>query len=114
RGLEVPDEAAQETVRWQCMFTTHTPVPAGHDRFPKKLLQEVLGKRRVRMLEALRCFEEDMLNMTHLALALSRYVNGVAMRHREVSTVMFPGYSVQAITNGVHAATWAAPSFQRL
>jgi starch phosphorylase len=52
--------------------------------------------------------------MTHLALDLSRYVNGVAMRHRAVSTMMFPGYSVQAITNGVHATTWTAPSFQRL
>ena len=114
RGLDVPDEAAEESVRWQCMFTTHTPVPAGHDRFSRALLLEVLGSRRLRILEALDCFEEDMLNMTHLALSLSRYVNGVAMRHREVSTAMFPNYSVQSITNGVHAATWASPSFQRL
>jgi len=57
---------------------------------------------------------EGMLNMTYLALHLTRFVNGVAMRHRDVSRGMFPGYPINSITNGVHAATWAGPEFAAL
>ena len=53
-------------------------------------------------------------NMTDLAIHFSRYVNGVAMRHGEVSQHMFPQFPIHAITNGVHAATWASPQFQEL
>jgi starch phosphorylase len=56
----------------------------------------------------------DALNMTELALIASRFVNGVAMRHGEVSRGMFPDYPIRSITNGVHAATWAAPTFRDL
>jgi starch phosphorylase len=56
----------------------------------------------------------NMLNMTDLAIHFSRYVNGVAMRHGEVSQHMFPQFPIHAITNGVHAATWASPQFQDL
>ena len=52
--------------------------------------------------------------MTHLALRLSRFVNGVAMRHREVSRGMFPEFPIDSITNGVHAVTWTAPPFAEL
>jgi starch phosphorylase len=52
--------------------------------------------------------------MTHLALRMSRYVNGVAMRHREISQGMFPDYPIDSITNGVHATTWTAAPFQEL
>jgi len=54
------------------------------------------------------------LNMTNLALHFSRYVNGVAMRHGEVSQDMFPQFPIHAITNGVHSSTWACPSFEAL
>ena len=57
---------------------------------------------------------EQRLNMTQLALRGSRYINGVAMKHGEVSHSMFPGYPIHSITNGVHAVTWTAPSFQKL
>jgi glycogen phosphorylase len=53
-----------------------------------------------------------MLNMTHIALRFARYVNGVAMPHGKVSREMFPDYAIDAITNGVPAATWTAPAFQ--
>ena len=56
---------------------------------------------------------QDELNMTRLALNLSRYVNGVAKRHGEVSREMFPGYSIESITNGVHSWTWTADSFEK-
>ena len=52
--------------------------------------------------------------MTYLALRFSGYVNGVAMRHGEVSRGMFPAYDISAITNGVHAMTWTSPAFCEL
>ena len=52
--------------------------------------------------------------MTHLVLSLSRFVNGVAMKHREVSQGMFPSFPIDSITNGVHAATWTAPAFAKV
>jgi starch phosphorylase len=109
-----PDESRIEAVRQSCVFTTHTPVPAGHDQFPRDLALEVLGRRRVDTLEASGCLLNGTLNMTYLGLRLSRYINGVSMKHGEVSLDMFPGYPVQAITNGVHATTWTAPPFARL
>jgi starch phosphorylase len=52
--------------------------------------------------------------MTRLALFFSHYVNGVAKKHGEVSRMMFPGYSIDSITNGVHSVTWVCEPFQRL
>lgn len=108
---EVPPDVI-EKVREQCIFTTHTPVPAGHDQFPAELAHRVLGKRRCDLIEA--CQHQGALNMTLLALRGSRYVNGVAMRHGEVSHSLYPGYPIHSITNGVHAVTWTAPPFQNL
>ncbi len=107
-------EADLERVRRRCIFTTHTPVPAGHDRFDADEYKSVLGAERAQLLVDARCIEDDTLNMTHLALRLSRYVNGVAMRHREISQGMFPDYPIDSITNGVHALTWTAEPFKQL
>ncbi|HTU51654.1 MAG TPA: alpha-glucan family phosphorylase [Acidobacteriaceae bacterium] len=103
-----------DAVRSKCVFTTHTPVPAGHDRFSLDQARQVLGEERTEALEKFGCCHDGMLNMTYVALRFSRYVNGVAMQHGRVSRDMFPEYSVQAITNGVHAATWIQPSLQAL
>ncbi len=108
---DVPPDVI-ERVREQCVFTTHTPVPAGHDQFPADLAHRVLGSRRCDLVQA--CQHQGALNMTLLALRGSRFVNGVAMRHGEVSHSLYPGYPIHSITNGVHAVTWAAPSFQNL
>ena len=100
-------------VRALCNFTTHTPVDAGHDKFPYDLVARVLGdftdSTMLRQLAG-----PDHLNMTCLALNLSEYVNGVAKRHAETSRRMFPGYRVRSITNGVHPYTWASAPFCRL
>ena len=101
-----------DAVREQCVFTTHTPVPAGHDQFPPELAHRVLGDRRCAWLKA--CGHNHSLNMTQLALRGSRFVNGVAMKHGEVSHSLYPGYPIHSITNGVHAVTWAAPPFHTL
>ncbi|HEY3150850.1 MAG TPA: alpha-glucan family phosphorylase [Candidatus Binatia bacterium] len=103
-------EIEVESVRRQCVFTTHTPVPAGHDRFPSDLVYHVLGKTRATALAQLQLMDGS-LNMTELALRFSGFVNGVSMRHGEVSRAMFPNYRISAITNGVHATTWTSAPF---
>ena len=113
KGFEL-DEADLEAVRRRSVFTTHTPVPAGHDKFPIDMVRKVLGDGAVGLLEKADATESGMLNMTHLALRLSRFVNGVAMKHREVSQGMFPSYPINSVTNGVHAGTWTSPPFQAL
>jgi len=103
-----------EKVRERCVFTTHTPVPAGHDKFPADHAWKVIGERNdFFALEGV-LYEGNILNMTHLALNLSRYVNGVASIHGEVSRLMFAGYHIDAITNGVHAAMWTSGPFKEL
>ena len=100
-------ESEIEAVRQHCVFTTHTPVPAGHDRFQTDLVYQVLGDRRANKLAQLQLLNGS-LNMTELALRLSGFVNAVSMRHAEVSRSMFPDYNIAAITNGVHASLWTA------
>lgn len=100
-------------VRESCVFTTHTPVEAGHDRFDYGLVERLLGP--FIDLGVLRELGgSDVLNMSRLALNLSSYVNGVAERHQETAARMFPGYPIRAITNGVHPATWVHPAVARL
>lgn len=114
RPLLSANEDDLGAVRHKCVFTTHTPVPAGHDQFPLDLVQSVLGAEQTKALEQIGACLGTVLNMTHLALHASRYINGVAMRHGEVSRTMFPQYPIRAITNGVHAVTWTSAPFQRL
>ncbi|MBK5966227.1 alpha-glucan phosphorylase [Thiocystis minor] len=102
-----------EEVRRHCVFTTHTPVPAGHDRFPTELINQVLGREETAAMKDVLLWD-DYLNMTYLALNLSYYVNGVAKKHAEVLRQMFAQYRIDAITNGVHAVTWTSPAFQAL
>jgi starch phosphorylase len=102
-----------EAVHEHCVFTTHTPVPAGHDQFPVEMVRNVLGPHPVLGMKTVYCCE-DAFNMTYLALNLSHYVNGVAKKHGEVSRHMFAHYQIDSITNGVHAATWTSPSFAAL
>jgi len=100
-------------VRDLCVFTTHTPVEAGHDKFPYPLVKQVLGE--LIPFDVLKDLAgKDSLNMTLLALSLSKYVNGVAKKHGEVSQHMFPGYHIHAITNGVHTFTWTCDEMAKL
>ncbi len=125
-----------QKVRQKCLFTTHTPVPAGHDTFPMEMIGRVFRERQDFLdpadpvsAELLKdVLQEDApvatlgdavragthLNMTFLALLLSGYVNGVAKVHGETSRAMFSDLRIEAITNGVHAATWVSPPFQQL
>jgi starch phosphorylase len=102
-----------ELVREKCVFTTHTPVAAGHDQFDLSFAKPMLGDMLSNSILEEVTFE-NRLNMTRLALFFSHYVNGVAKKHGEVSRMMFPGYSIDSITNGVHTQTWVSEPFQRL
>ncbi len=127
-----------EAVHDMCIFTTHTPVPAGHDQFPVELLDQVLGINSEHYVDFRDASAVDMiqrilqtdahlaahvrdlvrpgvrLNMTYLALNMSGYVNGVAKKHGEITRNMFSGYEIDAITNGVHVARWASADMQAL
>ena len=126
------DEASQRVAR-EVVFTTHTPVPAGHDRFNSGLMEEHLGPLR----DALGLSHEGLMAlgrenpghyhedfcMTVLGLKLSRRANAVSSLHGEVSRAMwtglFPGKSAESvpighITNGVHVPSWLAPQMFRL
>ncbi len=99
-------------VRRRCVFTTHTPVPAGHDKFPAEMVKRAFPDfpfGEPNLLDA-----EGKVNMTLLALHFSEYVNGVAKKHGEVSREMFPGYPIHSITNGIHSATWVSPAMEKL
>ena len=96
-----------------CVFTTHTPVEAGHDRFSYDLVGRIATD--LLPIEALKVFGgPETLNMTQVALHLTGYVNGVAQRHAITAREMFPGFDVRAVTNGVHVGTWAHPAFAAL
>lgn len=100
-------------VRRRCVFTTHTPVPAGHDQFEYDLVLHTMGD--LLPLEVLQMLGgQDRLNMTLLGFNMSTYINGVAKRHGEVSQQMFPAHAIDSITNGVHSGTWTCESFQLL
>lgn len=122
---------AKEVVRASTIFTTHTPVPAGHDSFHVDLFKYymggfaskiglswdefmMLGKARV---------NEDHFNMSYLACNMSQGINGVSMLHGDVSKVvlkdLYPGYleeelEIGYVTNGVHYSTWTAPEWKEI
>jgi glycogen phosphorylase/synthase len=121
---------ALESVRASTLFTTHTPVPAGHDAFDEDLLRKYISHYHSRLnitwdeLMALGRCEGDAdrkFNMSYLATRMSQEVNGVSKLHGEVSQGMFnklwPGYLKEElfigyVTNGVHHPTWTAPEWR--
>lgn len=102
-----------EYVRERCVFTTHTPVAAGHDHFDIPLVRRLLGDYIPNFLLT-RSLNNGELSMTLLGLNLSRFINGVAKRHTEITREMFPQYSIDSITNGIHHLTWVSKPFREL
>jgi len=102
-----------EKVENLCVFTTHTPVEAAFDQFSYDMVQELLGKEY--LLSTVKLYAgQDNLNMTYLALNLSKYVNGVSKAHMEYSRKLFPGHYIRSVTNGVHSYTWTCRYFREL
>ena len=99
-------------VKELCIFTTHTPVEAGHDKFDYGLVEELIQDKND--VDILRRFGgADRFNTSLFALNLSNYINGVTKRHSRVSKELFPGYQIQAITNGIHSYTWTSGEGRR-
>lgn len=104
-----------QLIKPKCVFTTHTPVPAGHDKFPLDLVHRVLtGYHGAFADHEQELCPDGMLDMTSVALENNHYINGVAKRHGKISREMFSEYKIDSITNGVHAATWASPPIAEL
>lgn len=101
-----------EKIRSQVIFTTHTPVAAGHDFFSYDLINQVIDQNFAEILQ--RSIGGSGLSMTDLALKFSRYVNGVSKKHAEVSRAMFNDPKIDWVTNGVHSGTWTSPGFAKL
>jgi starch phosphorylase len=95
------------SVKDKCVFTTHTPVAAGHDRFDIGLFRKLLGDY-VPDFVIRKASENNQVSMTLLGLNMSMYVNGVAKRHGEIAREMFPEYRIDSITNGIHPLTWVS------
>ncbi|MEU1708903.1 glycosyltransferase family 1 protein [Streptomyces sp. NPDC005706] len=132
RGLDF--DAALEAVRGGTVFTTHTPVPAGIDRFDRELVARHFGPdselpgidvQRILALgmETYPGGEPNLFNMAVMGLRLAQRANGVSLLHGQVSREMFaglwPGFDAEevpitSVTNGVHAPTWVAPEVLRL
>ncbi len=108
-GTELQEMKA---ARDKCVFTTHTPIPAGHDRFPRSEVEALLGPLAGE--SSVVRFNGQVVNMTELALENCRAANGVSQVHARVSREMFPGRSIFAVTNGVHHLTWTGPATQAL
>ena len=110
----ITPELAQR-IKPLCVFTTHTPVSAGHDQFPLSLVEQVLTCYGTAFNQRAAEFcLNGVLNLTYLALDNSHFINGVAKKHGEISQHMFAQYKVDSITNGVHASTWAAEPVKTL
>ncbi len=102
-------------LRNKCIFTTHTTVPAAHEKFDRSMVESILGSDYIpEEMYTMSSDDEDRLNMTHLAMNFSRFINGVAKKHREVSLEMFPQYDIEAITNGIHVNTWVGDHMSQL
>lgn len=101
---------AAET-RDQCIFTTHTPVAAAFDIFSYDTVERMLGGEFD--IKPIKEYAgREGLNMTMLALNLSKFVNGVANTHMAASRKLFPGYHIRAVTNGVYSPLWTCQPFK--
>jgi starch phosphorylase len=104
----VPNTSDLDGIGRRCVFTTHTPVPAGRDRFERDLVVEVLGEDRAHVLGELGLLADGILDMTELGLRTSGFSNAVSRQHAEVTRAMFPSAHVTSVTNGAHLSTWVA------
>lgn len=105
------DESA---VRKRCLFTTHTPVEAGHDHFSLERCKVLLDGLIPNDLPLPAMVKNDRLHMTELGLYFSRAANGVSQLHREVTSRMFPQFKIGHVTNGVYHPGWVGKSLREL
>lgn len=106
---------SDDLVKSKCVFTTHTPIPAGHDKFDYERVYDSFHEKTELIPWHIRKIAgEDQLNMTHLAMHFSSYINAVSRKHCEVTKEMFPMYNINYITNGIHCASWVNPHMAKV
>ena len=98
------------------IYTCHTPVAAGHDRFPIKELEKILPDKNLEFIKKNGLENGDTANFTVLLMNCCKHVNAVAKKHGEVTRSQFPQYAekIQSITNGVHIPTWISGDIDML
>lgn len=102
-------------VRDMCVFTTHTPIPAGHDKFDySEISDKFRGEEKLLPWHLKRLAGESQFNTTLLAMSLSSYINAVSEKHKFVTREMFPTHTIHHITNGVHLSSWVSPHMAEL
>jgi starch phosphorylase len=111
--VELMKRYGLDAAKARTVFTTHTPVEAGHDMFDYTKVKAMLG-HYLDGVDLPAFGGHDRLNMTCLALNLSHYANAVARRHGIVSRRMFPDCAIDSITNGVHSRTWTGKVWKKL
>lgn len=116
--VTLSDKAQMEEWKKKFVFTCHTPVAAGHDRFYVNDVRKILSDEYVRAAEMFgkESAQSDQINLTYTALNNCPNVNAVAKKHGEVMRLQFPDFApkINSITNGVHLHTWASESFTKL
>ena len=104
----------QDEVRKRCVFTTHTPVPAGHDHFAMERCKNLLDGLIPDNLNLPSLVQNSRMHMTELGLYFSRTANGVSKLHGSVARDQFPDFSINHITNGVYHNYWVGKPFREL
>lgn len=104
----------KEELQKRCHFTTHTPVPAGHDHFSMDRLRGLLDSLIPDNLELPSIINSNRFHMTELGLYFSRSANGVSQLHRIVAQSQFPDFKIGHINNGVYHPYWAGKVFREL
>jgi starch phosphorylase len=111
--LEMLKRYGMKAAKEQTVFTTHTPIEAGHDKFEYDKIYSIMVDY-LKGIDIRALAGNDNLNMTLLALNMSRYANAVSKIHAKVTSHIFPNHKIDSITNGVHSYTWSAPEFEEL
>lgn len=101
-----------DEVKKLCVFTTHTPIPEGHDKFNYDYAYQIAGD--ILPWHIKKIASESELHMTILGMSMSKYIFGVSEKHGKVSSSMFPQFNINAITNGVHHRTWIGTELANL
>jgi starch phosphorylase len=116
--LDLDDKGKMDVEKQKFMYTCHTPVAAGHDRFQLSDIAEIYGDEYVAAAKKFGKESKDSqdMNLTYLCLDNCAKVNAVAQKHGEITRLQFPAFAskVDAITNGVHVHTWVSESFAQL
>ena len=112
------DDAQKDSFSKHFVYTCHTPVVAGHDRFSLHDLSYIMPEDYLGVLKELGIdsHDKDLINLTEMCLRCCTRINAVSQKHGEVMQTQFPQYAkdIRAITNGIHIPTWATDSFQEL